>query len=422
MFRSQCTRVNKIGTKPPIDVADKSPPGRVSNLQSLAPAARILGGYASGFELLEGRHDDAVDRFVAIYVRGTPRLLLPTEKPLMRAAVSHFLGNRRFAGMLPGVLRATSWLSGSLSTRSIEVSLISRETTPSPLRRLIADALGRDDFQMALRLSYGRPNAKTVAMAVSEAGEPLCFAKFGSESMTNDLVAHESAVLESYEGCDLPVVLPRRLFSGTWAGGHNALITAPLSFRPLGSDTRLANRAADELCTRLFVTRAKLVDSDYWKGMQAYADQHPERDCGGEPLGNIVAAISRNWGAHEFDFGASHGDWTRANIGTVGDRVAAFDWERATSLAPRGIDVAHFSIFEHSFRMFNKSLDIEHARSSVRTYLTEAGMPPGNAEPLVVLALLQMVTRFTSAGSAGIRASDKKFGSSLRTALQTWSS
>ena len=80
---------------------------------------------------------------------------------------------------------------------------------------------GHNDFQIAMRLSFGRPNAKMVAVAISSEGEVLCFAKFGSEAMTNGLVAHESAILEQFEGVDMPLIIPSRLFSGAWVGGHN---------------------------------------------------------------------------------------------------------------------------------------------------------------------------------------------------------
>jgi len=83
--------------------------------------------------------------------------------------------------------------------------------------------------------------------------------------MTNDLVAHESEVLERFEGTDMPVVLPQRLFSGAWAGGHNVLITASLPFRPLARDARIAHQAADAFALQTRVTSSTLGDSDYWR-------------------------------------------------------------------------------------------------------------------------------------------------------------
>ena len=63
-------------------------------------------------------------------------------------------------------------------------------------------------------------------MAISDAGEALCYAKLGSEAMTGDLVAHEGEILEQFEDIDMPLIIPPRLYSGTWADGQNVLITA----------------------------------------------------------------------------------------------------------------------------------------------------------------------------------------------------
>ena len=169
-------------------------------------AGMVLGGYKPGFELVRGSHPNAIEHFVVLSERGSPRLLLPRARPIMQTAVTTFLGGYRFAFLMPPLLQIASRAGNTFSYLTTTVSLISQERSPSPLRELIADVLQRSDFQIALRLSFGRPNAKTVAMAISDSGEALCFAKLGSEEMTNRLVAHESSVLEavSYTHLTLP--------------------------------------------------------------------------------------------------------------------------------------------------------------------------------------------------------------------------
>ena len=105
----------------------------------------------------------------------------------------------------------------------------------------------------------------------------------------------------------------------------------------------------------------------------------------------------------------------------VNGRVAALDWERCTKLAPRGIDIAHFALSENSSGFLRKTLDTDRVANTVRQYLTVANRPPNEAEPLIVLALLEMVIRFRSAQSAGVKTSDSKFGPALQAALQQWS-
>lgn len=388
---------------------------------ALSAVYMVLSGYKPGFELVEGAHPNAIERFEVLYVRGTPRLLLPTTPLVMRTALISFLGRRRFASLAPQFIQVASWARSTFSSVRSDVSLTSQAGVHSPLRELISDVLGRSDFQIALRLSVGRPNAKTVAMAISDTGEELCYAKFGSEAMTNDLVAHESATLENFEGIDMPMALPQRLYSGTWADGeHNVLITAALQLEPLKRDAQIAHQAADAFATQNFITSATLRDSKYWHQTVERVKKQAESANSDEVLTSYLANIEQKWGECNFDFGASHGDWSRANLGMVDGRVAALDWERCTKLAPRGIDITHFALCENSSRSFGRILNIEKVAGSVRQYLAAAGAPANNVEPLIMLALLEMVIRFKSAQNVGLRSTDSKFGPALQEGLQKW--
>ena len=412
--KEQSANVNSIVDKNSTDSND------ARNHSAFSAVGMVLSGYKPGFELIAGMQPNAIERFVVLYVRGSPRLLLPPARPVMRSAIMSFLGNRRFASLVPRFVQVASWAGGPLSCVSTEVSLMSQAGVPSPLRQFISNVLGRNDFQIALRMSFGRPNAKTVAMAISDAGEALCFAKLGSEAMTNDLVAHESAILEQFENTDIPVIMPRRLYSGTWAGGQNVLITAPLQLEPLNRDARIAHQAADAFAAQTLVTSSALRESEYWLQIIECVEKLYDSGNGSDAIPTIVVKIEQVWGGCHFDFCASHGDWTRANLGMVEGRVAALDWERCTELAPRGIDIAHFTLSEDSSRSFNRSLDIERVAENVRQYLTSAGQLPDNAEPLVMLAMLQMVIRFKSAQHVGLRTADSKFGTALQAGLQQW--
>lgn len=376
----------------------------------------VLSGYESGFELVSGSHPDAIERFIVLCVRGTPRLLLPTKTPVMRTAVMSFLGRRRFAFLVPPFIQLATKAGGPFSRISSDVSLISPTDTTSPLRKLMSRVLERNDFHIAMRLSFGRPNAKTVAMAISDAGEELCFAKFGSDSMTNDLVAHESAILEQFESSDIPMIVPRRLFSGKWSGDQNVLITAPLKLKSLKRDARSAHQASDAFAAQNLISNSTLSDSVYWRHVIERLKDSDNDDNSKRSLITIASRIEQTWGKDSLDFGASHGDWSRANLGTVGERIAALDWERYTNIAPRGIDIAHFAICENAFG----SLDIERAAKTVKQYQNSANITYGNAELLVMLASLEMVIRFKSAQNMELRSADSKFESALHDGLQKW--
>jgi len=377
---------------------------------------KVLGGYQPGFELVQGTEPGAIEEFTMICAGGEPRVLLPTARPMMQSAMSSFLGGRRLAAFISPCVQIASRAGGPFSRMSSRVSLMSQSGKPSPLRQLISDVIGSNEFQIALRVSFGRPNAKTVAMAISPSGEALCYVKLGSDAMTNDLVAYESAIIEQFEGTDMPVVMPSRLFSGIWANDQNVLITGPLNLKPLKRDSSVAHSAAGALAMTASVTNSALADSAYWKRIIKFAEEYEDS----EVLLSAAAEIERFWGTSTFDFGVSHGDWTRANLGMVNGRLAALDWERSTKLSPRGIDIAHFAICEKTAQPFTKSINIDRVLEKVRKYLKSADLLPDNAEALMLFALLEMVIRFKSAENVGLNLTDLKFGTALKEGVSKW--
>lgn len=388
---------------------------------AISSVADVLGGYQSGFEMVSGPSTDALEKFAVLSARGIPRLMLPLNNAALRTALSSYLGNYRIAAMLmPYLIKASANVGSPFPNISSVVSLTSQSGAPCALRELLTKVLDTDSFHIALRLSFGRPNAKTVALAISETGEPLCYAKFGSEAMTNDLVAHESSIFDRFENQNMPVIMPRRLFSGTWAKENNALITTPLNMQPLKKNAPLVHQAADLLASQYKESSGALRDSKYWLDIVERVTKLKESSGPDQLLTEAITKIEQVWGDYEFDYCASHGDWTRANLGMIDGKVAALDWERCTTHSPRGIDVAHFAIFEHSFSAFRKTLDINELAGNVNRYQKDSGRNGDNTEILIILGLLQMVVRFKSARRAGVQSTDSKFGPALRAGLRQW--
>ncbi len=378
----------------------------------------VLGGYQTGFELVKGIQPEAIENFTMICSRGAPRMLLPPAQPMMQTAMASFLSGRRLTSLVPPLAQMASRIGGPLSRISSNVSLLSKTGGSSPLRQLISKVLERNDFQIALRVSFGRPNGKTVAMAISNAGEVLCYVKLGSEAMTSDLVAHEGAMLEQFEGTEMPVILPQLLYSGTWADGHSVLITAPIKLTPLKQDASIAHIAAAALASQGGGRSSALVDSEYWRRIVNIVGEYDDSEI----LRTTVTEIERIWGTKEFEFGVSHGDWTRANVGMIDGRVAALDWERCVDLAPKGIDIAHFAICENPpYRLTKaRSINVDRVAEKVKQYFQSAELHSETTEAIIVFALLEMVIRFKSAKDAGLRSTDSKFGPALQEGVRKW--
>ncbi len=373
----------------------------------------LSGRQPDGFALADGLSDSALETFVVVSVRGIPRLMLPPARPAMRAALTAFLGERFWIGAGSIIMPQAAKLSRNDVAPLRQLSLQSATSTRSPMRDLVSSVIQRDDYSLALRLSFGRPNAKTVAAAISHAGEVLCFAKFGSEALTDDLITHESRVIERFAGPDSPLVLPRILYSGTWSGNCSVLITQPLHLSGLSKAAEQAHRAIDTFTAAHQLVQSSLRESVFWTNMRS--EFH--HVCSTDDL-QLVAEIERIWGEHNFEFGVSHGDWSRANVGLSGDRIAALDWERFCESAPRGIDTAHFAIIDASMGSSGKRLNIRQVIADTQRHIHSAGRDTNDAKPLVALALLDLVLRFKKARQAGVKTKGSIFEDALRASLR----
>lgn len=388
---------------------------------ALDSAKDVLAGQQPGFALVRGKPEGSAETFIVVSVRGMPRLMLPPNGPALRTGLSSFLGARPWVGPCSAVLPVAAKLGRSDSATLRHLSLQSSTGARSPMRELLSSVIDRDDYFLALRLSFGRPNAKTVAVAVSTTGEVLCFAKFGSEAMTNDLITHESAAINRFADQDLPVALPQSLYSGSWTGNCSVLVTKPLQLGPLSQQANEAHRAADAFTAANGLESSTLRQSAFWHRMNMRFKALCEADGNSSDALELLTRIESTWGEHPFDFGVSHGDWSRANVGLSGDRVAAIDWERFSESAPRGIDAAHFAIIDNSNGPPSKTLDIARLAEQTQQHMNAADRDPSDAKPLVLLALLELVARFMEAKRAGLRTKDSKFEKALQAGLREWS-
>lgn len=387
---------------------------------ALRAVEMALGANRPGVRISERDSDTAEERFIVLSSRGIPRLMLPRRLSVMRSALRAFGSGRRLIGLAPAFIRGAAKIGYPLSSRVEEIAVHSDSHESTKLRNLLNSVLDRTDFHLALRLSFGRPNAKTVVAAIANSGEILCFAKLGSEPMTNQLIAHEGAVLERFMSAESPVLMPRALHTGSWGEGCNVLVTAPLELEPLPRNAREAHLASDALAVEHGVTTTTLRDSKYWHTLVTQIEALDPKGPSREDAHTAMDQISAKWGDRVFDFSACHGDWSRANVGLVNGRIAAHDWERFSELAPRGIDTAHFAVLEEAQRSRRRPLDAESVARLTARYLTAANRPSEDAKPLVLIELLEMVLRFKAAKYAGLQATDTNFGPALNTGLGSW--
>ena len=95
--RKTFNRYGALGAGKMIYVAEKklTTLRNKQHISAYSVVSSILTGQTPGYELNDEAHPNAIENFVVLSVRGSPRLLLPPERSIMHSAIKNFLGNRR---------------------------------------------------------------------------------------------------------------------------------------------------------------------------------------------------------------------------------------------------------------------------------------------------------------------------------------
>jgi len=84
-----------------------------------------------------------------------------------------------------------------------------------------------------------------------------------------------------------------------------------------------------------------LAASRYWRELTGRLERLPAGAAATE-VRRLVQRLGRCAGDTRLSFGASHGDWTRWNMASVGEGLLVWDWERFRPDVPVGFDLLHF--------------------------------------------------------------------------------
>jgi hypothetical protein len=197
------------------------------------------------------------------------------------------------------------------------------------------------------------------------------------------------------------VVAPSVLASGDWQDAAFAVIgPLPEGLRRWTIDPVAAPDATLDVARSTGVRNAPLATSAYadnartqLNGMQAQAPT--ETEVLGRWFDRLLAQ------PQPLTFGRWHGDWVTWNLGSIGDRVAAWDWEHSSGDVPVGFDVLHWH-FQHALpRAGLESAVLEVDR--VTPGLIKVGVRREAANVVASLYLFEMFLRAVrlSAGGGG---------------------
>jgi hypothetical protein len=134
-------------------------------------------------------------------------------------------------------------------------------------------------------------------------------------------------------------------------------------------------------------------------------------------LHRVLESLDEAWG-QEIPFGSWHGDWMPWNLLRSGTDLWVWDWERAASGVPVGLDAAHFR-FDIESKIRGRSPEEAAASSAAWTEVVgpDLGARPGSGRALAVANLLEMCLRFREGRQAGMEAKDVAYVRAVRSLI-----
>jgi hypothetical protein len=122
---------------------------------------------------------------------------------------------------------------------------------------------------------------------------------------------------------------------------------------------------------------------------------------GAPSVGDLLDAIGSR--AAAIPAGAWHGDLSPWNLGWVGARLWAWDWEYCRTDVPVGLDLPHFA-FQRAFIGAREPLAdaFAHARATTAEALSRLGYAPEDRATINAVHVAEIAIRYQEAAAIGV--------------------
>jgi hypothetical protein len=363
-----------------------------------------------------------IERYVVLPSARRPKILLPVSAPgPAAAAITQFSNGAAGRGRLAAAAGAAALRAGvaqrvlrGRASISVAPGVGDGDLPGLVLSHHLARALDLPRADLAVRVGAARPNGKPVVQVSAPDGRVVAYAKVGWNDLTRKLVAAEAAALRELAGSPPEAFgTPGLLYAGDWDGVSVTAVVPAMGGRPhVAPNPPLA--PTRELALGAGVDRSPLATSGWWRRLLDRVDA-AEADEQRAAAGRIAAES----GGRELAFGRGHGDWTPWNMAEVGGRLVVWDWERAASGVPIGIDAVHFCLLVAlNARGLAPDKAVPDTLRRAPRILQELDVPPADARLVVSLELLEMSVRFAEARRAGVTGLRDRFGTALAALLE----
>ena len=364
-----------------------------------------------------------IERYVVLPSTRSPQILAPAAAPgAAAAAVTQFsngapargaprrdrrCGRARGPGVAQRVLRGRASISVAPGVGEADLPDL-------VLSHHLARALELTRADLAVRVGAARPNGKPVVQVSAPGGRVVAYAKVGWNDLTRALVAAEAEALRELAAiAPGGVRSPRAAARRHWDGLAVTAVVPAMGGRSHVSPEP-PPEATRELALGAAVHRSRLAASAWWQALLARIDM-----AGGEEQRAAAGRIDEAFGGRELAFGRGHGDWTPWNMSVVGGRLVVWDWERASTDGPVGIDAAHYCLLVAlNARGLERDAAVADTLARAPRVLGGLDVPSADARLIVALELLEMSVRFAEARAAGVAGLRDRFGVPLAALLE----
>jgi len=345
-----------------------------------------------------------------------PRLLVPAARGVSRTGFMQFNNSMSQRARLTKALAGVLFDLGPgrrLIRDHIHVDVV---TDLEPARRgdallehHISEVLSQPQLMMSVTFGSLRPNRKPVLQMTDPRGEVVAYAKVAWNDLTTSLVDEEADALRRW-AADPPrsFRVPELLHHGAW---HDRALIVTSGFRsPVWRRGRVNApppvRVLREVAERGGLSFASICAAPLWTELRTRGAMLADPDAR-DRLAELIDRFERRFAGVETAIGSWHGDWAPWNMSWVDGRLAIWDWERARSGVPVGLDAIHFA-FQVAFRTCGR----RPAEAKVRTLplaaptLVELSVARPAHEALLTMYLFELFHRYEDATTQGVLSAD----------------
>lgn len=359
-------------------------------------------------------------RLVALPHAGNPRLLLPADHSRAAASAVRRYGEGASVGQTWAVQAAALAVSTGVLGRQplarLALTIGDAQAADVPLLTHLSEIVG-EPVTVAVRTRPHRPNGKPVLLLLAPDGRMLGYTKIGGNLLTRGLVRNEARALTEFSENErerLSFDVPGVLHHGSWHDLELLVVTAVKSGRLSRRDP--ARRAMREIADRSGLNSMPLAESPFWIRTQERLAALPADDALVAAVTAATRAVTDRLGEERLLFGGCHGDWTPFNMSAADGRLSVWDWERSSSSAPVGLDLAHHLVMVANHRRRLDGHTVRRLGKRAEPVIADLGQASRQGPLLILLELLEMAVRFEEARAAGI-AITNRYTSLLATAL-----